>query len=172
MMTIQPIHQNPADLALAVTAGEPDLSLTILREKTVVVGEWALRFHIIGESHLVTVLHKDRAVLAELLACVDIPTHACIHHHRFNDLAAHCYSQMGYQVDVHLSDDPGTPFGADSLLVEFPRMYNLTPVTRLEWQSDEGGVRWRTLHTYPQERGVVYVHSISHFEWPNYNRVI
>lgn len=171
-MTIQAVYQNPSDLALAVVSGELSLPLTILRRDTLIIGDWAFAFHIIGESHLVTIDHKSQMILCELLACVDVPAKICLHHHQFSDLTAHCHTQPGYTVDVHFDTQPDTIFGSDSISVEFPKIYGQTPVTRVEWLHDSGVVSWRTLHVYPQEKGITCVHSISHFDASNYNQLI
>lgn len=169
-MNIRPVHQNPTDLVLATAADLNDLTLTVLRCEELRVGAWRFAFHIIGESHVVTVKHHDQSVWCELLACIDIHKQACDHHHAFTDLSNHVYRLPGYQVEVKFSDNAGAAFGAEALEVHFPEIYGHTPVTRIEWTQDAGVVGWRTLHVYPQKQGVLYVHSISHFDPSNYNR--
>ncbi len=174
IVMIEPIHQDPADLALTIAAGKLAAPLTILKQETVRLNEWTLTFHIIGESHLVTIARDEQPVLCELLACVEVAAGSCLHQHHFGDLAAHRYEQPGYSIAVRFNDcaddEPALP-GDGALEVKFPATAGHTPLTRIIWsQTGEHGLRWRTLHLYPGESGLVCVHSVSHFDALNYNR--
>lgn len=166
---IQPIDQNPAGLSLAVFAGTCDHPFTILRQVTATLGDWTFTFHVIGESHLVTAALDGVIVFSELLACVDVPMHRCVHHHRFHDLAAHRCAQPGYAVEVAVENGlpESTVAGNDAqrIEVQFPQTAGQMPFTRIEWQRVGHILRWQTLHVYPQEGGVlVCVRSASHFD--------
>jgi len=172
---ILPIHQNPADLALNILTTRIHLPLTVLKQHTLQIGLWILRFHIIGESHLVTIEYDGVLVLCELLACVEVDASSCLHHHRFHDLAAHCFQKSGYSIAVEFSDSCGdAPVETDGVLeVAFPKIADQTPITRIVWtRVGENAVRWHTLHVYPDENKIACVHSLSYFDMLNYNRAL
>ena len=172
---ILPIHQNPADLSLNILTARVPLSLTVLMQQTLQLGPYTLQFHIIGESHLVTIEYDGALVLCELLACVAVDANACLHHHHFNDLEAHCFQRPGYSISVEFSDCYGdVPVEADGVLeVTFPKIGNQTPITRIVWTLvSESTMRWHTLHVYPDEMKMVCVHSLSYFDGLNYNRAL
>jgi hypothetical protein len=172
---ILPIHQNPADLSLNILTTRLHLPLTVLKQHTLQIGAWSLQFHIIGESHLVTIEHDGVLVLSELLACVEVEASACLHHHRFNDLAAHCFQQLGYSIAVEFSDCyEDVPVEVDGVIeVAFPEIADQTPITRIVWtRIGEHAVRWHTLHVYPGEDKMACVHSLSYFDMLNYNRAL
>ncbi len=170
---IEPIHQDPADLVLSIVAGKLEAPLTILKQSSLHVGAWTLTFHIIGESHLVTLEHDRAVVLCELLACADVDAASCVHHHPFNDSAAHCFVQSGYSIDVHFDDGehPISETDIDGTLeVTFPEVAGQTPLTRILWQRvGENAVRWHTLHLYPHQGKIVSVHSLSYWDAVQYN---
>jgi len=179
---ILPIQQNPTDLVLTIVAGRLDTPLTVLKHDTLQLGVWTLTFHIIGESHLVTIEHDQTPVLCEVLACADLSSQTCAHRHRFDDLAvsgfrsgqAHCFATAGYSVAVDFDDclDHSPAADADGTLeMSFPEIAGQTPVTRIEWtQTGENTARWHTLHIYPREVGMVCVRSLSYFDSLHYNR--
>jgi hypothetical protein len=171
---IEPIHQDPADLVLTILAGELETQLTILEKSALDMDDWRLTFHIIGESHLVTVEHEGVTVLCELLACVDATAESCVHRHSFGDLTEHCFAQSGYSIRVNFGEQPeALTMNEDheKLEVIFPDIDGQTPVTRIEWtRVGENAVSWRTLHLYPRDGKMTSVHSFSHFDTLHYNR--
>lgn len=172
---ILPVHQNPADLSLNVLNTRIDRPLTVLKQQMLQMGAWILHFHIIGESHLVTIEYEGGLVLCEMLACVEVEADACQHQHRFSDLASHCFQQPGYSIAVEFGDCyEDVPVEADGVLeVSFPQIADQTPITRIVWtQVAEHSVRWHTLHVYPEEGKMVCVHSLSCFDMLNYNRAL
>lgn len=172
---ILPVHQNPADLALAVIAGKVQAPLTVLKHAALNVGDWTLTFHIIGESHLVTLEHDGEVMLSELLACVEVDAETCVHHHRFGDLGAHCFEQAGYSVTVNFDNEyvAQSDETENMLEVAFPEIAGETPVTRVIWERvGENAVCWQTLHVYPHEGKIIGVRSLSYFNSLVYNRAL
>jgi hypothetical protein len=171
---IEPIHQDPADLVLTILAGKLETPLTILEQAVLDMDDWKLTFHIIGESHLVTVAHKGVIVMCELLACVDASAASCVHRHTFGDLTEHCFAQSGYSITVNFDEQEEAPtFGSSPAMLEvvFPDIDGQTPLTRIEWtRTGENAVRWQTLHLYPRGGKMTAVHSFSHFDTLHYNR--
>jgi hypothetical protein len=170
---ILPIHQNPRDLALTIIPGKLQTPLTILKHHVLTLGMWQLSFHIIGESHLVTIEYDQQPILCEVLACADIMA-AAAHHHTFRDLASHCYEQPGYSVRVDFEDqtDSLAPSGSDNLLeMVFPDIENKSPITQVLWEmAGENIMQWKTLHLYPYNGRVICVRSLSYFDTLHYNR--
>lgn len=172
---ILPVHQNPADLALNILTTSSHLPLTVLKHDTLQIGLWRVKFHIIGESHLVTIEYDGVLVLCELLACVDVDASSCLHHHRFHDLAPHRFQQFGYSIDVEFKDCyDEVSVEADGVLeIAFPKIADQTPITRIVWtRVGENALRWHTLHVYPDEGKMACVHSLSNFDMLNYNRAL
>lgn len=169
-----PVHQNPADLALTIVAGEIATPLTVLKQAALHIDPWKLTFHIIGESHLVRIERAGTPILCELLACVQVMADVQVHQHCFGDLAVHCYTQPGYSVTVDFDDCHDLAPGADDssvLEVSFPETAGHIPVTRVEWtRAGEHAVRWRTLHMYPYKGSVMCVRSLSYFDVLQYNQ--
>lgn len=170
---ILPIHQDPRDLALTIILGKLQTPLTILKRHTLTLGTWHLNFHIIGESHLVTIEHDQQPVLCEVLACADIKATAA-YHHTFRDLASHCYEQPGYSVHVDFDDSTDTlaPSGSDNLLeMVFPDIEDKSPITQVLWEKvGENTLQWQTLHVYPYNDRLICVRSLSYFDTLHYNR--
>ncbi len=171
---IEPIHQDPADLVLTILTGKLETPLTILKQATLEIEGWLLTFHIIGESHIVTVVHEGVTVLCELLACVDAAASSCVHCHTFGDLTKHCFAQPGYSIEVNFDDQTEATVFSDThniLEMTFPEIDGQTPITRIAWSRvGENVVRWQTLHLYPRDGKVTSVRSFSHFDTLNYNR--
>jgi hypothetical protein len=123
----------------------------------------------------VTIEYDGVLVLSELLACVEVEASSCLHHHRFNDLAAHCFQQPGYSISVEFNDCyDDVPVDTNGVLeVSFPIIADQTPITRIIWtQVGENAVRWHTLHVYPDEGKMACVHSLSYFDMLHYNRAL
>lgn len=172
---MQPVHQSPADLQLNIIAGNLDAPLTRLKSNVHKLGLWTFTFHIIGESHLVTIERENQPLLNELLACVDFSPEAALHHHRFGDLEKHHYQGAGYAIGVRFEDTAGDHprFDEKSLEVAFPPIHGQTPVTQIFWTPiGTTMMRWRTLHMYPHQGGAVYVRTLSYFDTVHYNRDI
>jgi hypothetical protein len=171
---IEPIHQDPADLVLTILARNLETPLTILEQTTLDMDGWRLTFHIIGESHLVTIDHDGVTVLCELLACVDAAAASCLHRHSFGDLTEHCYFQSGYSIRVSFGEQPDASILNEhhqTLELIFPDIDGQTPVTRIEWtRVGKNAVKWQTLHLYPRDGKMTSVHSFSHFDTLHYNR--
>jgi hypothetical protein len=169
---IEPIHQDPADLVLTIVAGKLETPLTILKRAALDMNGWRLTFHIIGESHVVTVAHEGVTIMCELLACVDA-AESCLHRHSFSDLALHCFEQSGYsiRVDFDQQEQSTVSDSHEVLEVIFPDIDGQTPLTRIEWtRVGENLVRWQTLHLYPRDGKMTSVRSFSHFDTLLYNR--
>lgn len=172
---IVPVHQDPADLVLTIVTGRIETPLTILKQDSMQVGAWLLKFHIIGESHLVTIEHDGRPVMCELLACVDSDAASCLHQHHFDDLAPHCFAQTGYSIDVDFDStfDAVPALSTENALeMSFPEIDGCTPITRIVWNRiSETAVRWQTLHVYPFDGKIIAVRSLSYFDALHYNQV-
>lgn len=162
---IVPVHQDPADLVLTIVAGKIETPLTVLKQASLERGSWRLNFHIIGESHLVTVEYNGLPVLSEVLACVDI-TASHTHQQHFNDLAEHTFSVPGYTVlvDFDSSGNEVRPLASvGTLEMEFPEIDGQIPLTRVSWSPiGETAFRWQTLHVYPIAGKRVCVQSFSY----------
>jgi hypothetical protein len=164
---LEPIYQRPVDLELGLFAGDLPVQLTILAQKTVTLGAWAFGFHIIGESHFVSVIQADKPILHEVLACVQLPAAACQHHHRFADLLAHRYDREPYTVSVSLESgqaQPPSPKKGAQLELAFPEIFEKTPITRVGWMVVDGTVTWWTTHLYPERDGITTVRTASKFK--------
>ncbi|MBZ0100294.1 MAG: hypothetical protein K8F30_14535, partial [Taibaiella sp.] len=97
---LQPFYQRPNDLEFAVCSGELPVQLTILAQEILVSGDWQFVFHIIGESHFVTVKYQKKPILHEVLACMRLPVAKCEHHHCFPELRPHHYTREQYTASV------------------------------------------------------------------------
>jgi len=172
---IVPVHQDPADLVLTIVTGQIETPLTILKQDSIQVGAWLLKFHIIGESHIVTIECDGRPVMCELLACVDSDAASCLHQHHFDDLAPHCFAQTGYSIDVDFDStfDAAPAVSVENTLeMSFPEIDGCTPITRIVWNRiSETAVRWQTLHIYPHDGKIIAVRSLSYFDALHYNQV-
>lgn len=162
------VIQQPTALILGVVQTElPADAFTVIAQRSLHVGRWQFRFHIIGESHLIRIERGGALVQQEILACSDLEARLCQHHHAFHDLAPHAYQREDYHVMVDFARKPGwmIPPHEDSLQLEvaFPEVCGYIPCTRLYWRVEDQAVYWWTLHTYPDHRGVTYVRSMSRF---------
>ncbi len=180
---IQAVYQNPRNLTLGIISGSHNIPLSVLKHEICAIGEWHVKFCIIGESHSITILRDNVPVLSEVLACVDISPQLCSHHHRFDNLLAHCFAQPGYNLSVSFEqcgqDDDADYFSTlgdsirtfdGSIEMKFPQTYGHTPITRIEWTKlSDSQIEWRTWHIYPEDNDVWCVCSLSVFDTLNYN---
>jgi hypothetical protein len=163
---LEAIYQNPADLELGVLTEALPVAVTILAQKTITVGEWCFKFHIIGESHFVRIERRGAIVLQEILACIHLPPTACRHHHRFIDLAAHSYRHEGYFVALNfdsMSGKPRPPQLDPILEFQFPAIYGQIPLTQIHLEMDDERLHWWTTHLYPQPHCLTTVRTYSQF---------
>ena len=167
-VNLEAVYQNPADLEFGVLTGELPVALTILAQKSITVGEWRFRFHIIGESHFVRIEHVGALILQEVLACMTLPPVACSHHHRFQDLAAHTYHSDSYFVALSFDAMPGKPRPSQLdpfLELQFPAIYGQIPLTQIHLEMDCESLHWWTTHLYPQPHSLTTVQTYSQFSF-------
>ena len=166
---LQPFYQRPNDLEFAVLSGELPVRLTILAQKTLASGDWQFLFHIIGESHFVTIRHKGKSVLHEVLACMQVPVAKCNHHHRFPGLHPHHYTGKQYTASVMFESNaaPKTRFPNRKIDLElaFPAIFGQTPVTQIGWEKTRDTLTWWTTHLYPEQSGLITVQTFSKFKY-------
>ncbi|MGJ3237930.1 MAG: DUF2617 family protein [Anaerolineae bacterium] len=161
---LKPIIQHPHDLMLVVTEHDNLPATQTLCEHLWQAGDWAVRFIIIGESHRVDISYKGHCQLQEMLACVQLPVGTYAHHHPFKDVNIHRHQQGAYQVRVTMHDDLSVWQAQDDELVYyFPPIDGFVPVTRIQWQIIQGGIAWRTLHTYYNDKRITCVYSDSRY---------
>ena len=164
---IQSVQQKPTDLILANVIQLPS-SITVLKQQSVSIGVWSLVFQIIGESHIVSVTHKQKTLFHEMLACINVNRDHCHHHHPFSQLQTHTYTRDSYQVSVEFSETPSwhIPLQSDTDYIEviFPNICGQTPITRILWQFIDNTLSWWTLHVYPERDITTFVHTKSHIQ--------
>jgi hypothetical protein len=162
---LTPIIQHPNDLRLVVTQDKPLPSLKSLKQRDVMLGQWRVRFCIIGESHQVQLWKKEALVWGEMLACVNIMPTQYPHHYHFDTMQDHHYQTAHYTVSVEFTDSARVPpQAAGRLRYEFPMAYDVLPVTEVRWGLAGTQLHWWTLHTYPSQTGITYVYSQSTFK--------
>lgn len=161
------VYQKPDDLVLSVLNCEIPVRLNVLRQTPVDVGTWRFTFSIIGESHCVRVEQDGELVFHEVLACVKMPEEVCTHHHAFTDRADHTYRHETYGIAVWFDyEESSTRSDRENQIeVVFPEVYGHVPLTQVSWRTIQNGIRWTSLHAYPQPEGVVFVRSASQFVW-------
>lgn len=160
---LNPIYQSPAALVLGIATQEMTLTPTILRGQILELGQWRCHFRIIGESHWVRLEKDGQLVLQEILACVPLPASECLHHYPCKTLHNHTFSWNDYSSLVQFNWQADLPHPENGLMLEFPAIFGQTPVTCLNWEAQNGILRWWTLHTYPLLEGAVCVRSYSKF---------
>jgi hypothetical protein len=161
-----PIIQHTKDLRLAILSEDVLASLTILQEARIHYGDWQVYFAIIGESHRIRIQHQEQFILEEILACVDVQANDCSHYHDFSDLTAHHYQQEQYRIHISFSDKiPLKIPSAQSIEYRFPVIYNLEPITRIEWKLEGNILFWWTLHSYAEPEKIITVHTQSEFHF-------
>jgi hypothetical protein len=159
------VYQRPQDLVLGVTDRDVSHRFQILKRADVQTGALYVRFHIIGESHFVTVQNGGATLFHEILACVPLRADECWHLQRFSTLDAHFYRREAYQVEVTFGAKAvAMARSAQMIEVQFPRVYGVTPVTRVSWKQTRQRLYWWTLHTYPERAGTLYVQTASQVE--------
>lgn len=161
---MQSIYQHPTDLTLAILVHELPYDLTVLTSATLQQQDWQFEFQIIGESHRVRILHQQRLILQEVLACIPISDKSCYHLKQFKHLKTHRHQQRGYQTEVWFSDCAGPLFEKPDLEVWFPEIFHQPPVTQIKWKHHEKAVEWWTLHLYPTVQNAITVLTYSKFE--------
>lgn len=164
MKPLTPIVQRPQDLILALVTDDSLPASQILAERIVQKDDWRIRFAIIGESHRVKVEHQGRFIMEEMLACTDISTQTCRHHHQFSDLQAHHHQGKNYSVAIEMCAQADLwNKQSDELVFNFPKINGIEPVTKLQWQVLETSIQWRSLHTYIHAGALLCIYSQSKF---------
>ncbi len=162
----QPILQYPTDLVFAVMAEDVSSQLTTLKTTELVIGDYHIRFTIIGESHCITVMHDDQLILQEVLACTEIPQILQAQSHKFAKLEPYCFKQMGYRSQVWFANTLAMSDWQpqEQLRLDFPDMFGQTPFTSIVWLTNQQAIRWRTTHVYPLPTHTTYVYSETVFD--------
>lgn len=164
MNQLTPIIQRPQDLTLAVVSDDILPASQILMQKIWTHNDWQITFAIIGESHRVRLEHRDKFVMEEMLACVDIPVQSSLHQHQFSDLKAYHHQQKHYDVRIHMTENTKLwQTQTNEIMFNFPSINGREAVTKLQWQSLETSIQWRTLHTYVCDGALLCVYSQSEF---------
>jgi hypothetical protein len=159
-----PAYQHPRDLTLALFSGEPTFPMTLLRSHRLNVGRWDVHFHIIGESHAAIFSYEREPVFSEVLACVDVKR--AMYTYKFASLEQHQVVRGGYAVAVTADVvNWHIPCVAETLQLDFPKMFGQKPVTRIQWHYDNHCLQWWTLHTYPLEGDLIEVKTMSYFDF-------
>lgn len=161
-----PILQYPTDLVFAVMEADVSHLLTVLKTETVNVGDYTIRFAIIGESHCITVLHQKQLILQEVLACTDIPVILQANSHKFAKLDMHHHIETDYQAHIWFADELIKADWDDQgvIKMDFPEMFGQVPFTQVTWQVSRSDIQWRTTHVYPLKTHTTYVYTESKFD--------
>lgn len=163
----QTIMQYPTELVFASSKVAVDHLLTVLDQRCVVFGEWSFQFAIIGESHFVTIRHRDEFVMQEVLACTDIPAILQADSHKFDKLETYTQEKQNYRARVWFSEE-GESIVFDNWSGQFnlifPETFGQIPETQVVWICDERRIEWRTMHVYPQPETTTYVYTESQFD--------
>jgi hypothetical protein len=166
---LQALYQRPNDLEFAVFSGELPVQLTILAQETLVSGDWQFLFHIIGESHFVTIKHKGKPILHEVLACMRLPVAKCEHHHRFPKLRPHHYTWEQYTASVTFESNTTPKMSLTDRKIDlelaFPAIFGQTPVTQIGWGKSANTLTWWTTHLYPEQDDLITVQTFSKFKY-------
>jgi hypothetical protein len=163
-IVVNVVDQNPCDLVLGISNRELNCSLTVLAKETIYSDPLAFTFHVLGESHLVSIQRNGSVVWQELFSCRKLPQQGLLHHRHFTRMDEHSWQHDNYGIKVTFSAEPRhTPATHNYLQVAFPDMYGQMPYTRVQWEQRPSGIRWQTVHTYPNPAGVTYVTTESIF---------
>jgi len=162
-----------ADLRYRILRGPFSLeTLRILEWRDITVGEWRVRFHILGASHAVQLRRGDE-ILTELLACLPAddqgaaeipasatslllapPTYGQLSRHLPDDAIAGRVSLDRFAIQA-VSDALIGDFTADCRLTkDFPLLsagLAVPPRTRIGWRVEGMTLEIETVHTYPEE---------------------
>lgn len=164
--TLIPIFQRAEDLQLAIVKADVLPMTTTVQEARLNFEDWQVNFIIIGESHRIRIQQAQKFFLEEILACVDIESESCWHYHDFADFAEHSYQDERYQVKTYFSEKmPNKMPSTNCIEYHFPEIYQIQPITRIEWQLLDNSLRWWTLHTYAEAEKYICVHTESVFHF-------
>lgn len=159
-----PIFQRAQDLRLAVVTQDVLPTTKTMQEANLTFSEWQVNFAIIGESHRIQIRHNGAFFLEEMLACIDIAADSCWHYHDFADLEEHAYREGQYRIQTYFSEViPDKIETRQGIEYQFPKVHDIYPITRIEWQLSETILRWWTLHTYAEAKKITCVHTQSEF---------
>lgn len=162
---MQTIHQHPRDLALALFRGEPTIPITCLKSAHLSIGRWDAAFHIIGESHAVTLAYDSEPIFAEMLSCAPLSAPCCNFFCDLSDMQPRQINRDGYSVHVTFDDPPSAaPDAAAAIEFAFPRVFGQKPITRIQWAYHQNTIQWWTLHVYPLSTGVTHVYTASFYD--------
>lgn len=161
-----PILQYPTDLIFAITQCDVSQQLTTLKTQTVKVADYTFEFTIIGESHCITLLHQNKFIQQEVLACTDIPAILQADSHKFDKLDMYHYQKPNYQARVWFSDIYAEldRYQQDTLRMDFPEIFGQIPFTEIRWHSSQSMMQWRTTHVYPLQTHTTYVYTESSYD--------
>jgi hypothetical protein len=134
------------------------------------MGTSAFTFHVLGESHLVSIQRNGEIYWQELLSCRKLSHKGLLHHRHFTRMGNHSWQHkqegIDYQINVQFSEKPIYEAQPRNYLeIAFPMVFGNEPYTRVQWQLDaisqanreSNRVRWQTVHTYPHPAGVTHV---------------
>jgi hypothetical protein len=165
MTDLLSIQQNAQDLLLALVQQEPLPEMRVLLSENWQHQDWHFAFAIIGESHYVRIEHQGQLVMLEVLACLALKAEQCKLYHPLQDMKPFTYQEPAYQVAIRYENHlPLWKQQTQHLRYHFPITYGQTPETRIKWQFGAGRLSWQSLHSYPNESGMVVVLSESSYQ--------
>lgn len=166
MKTLIPIFQRTEDLQLAIVREDALPATKTVQEASLSYEDWQVHFMIIGESHRIRIRQGENFILGEMLACVNVQSDSCWHHHDFVHLVEHHFEDEQYQIKTFFSESiPDKLDSASCIEYHFPEIYHIEPITRIEWRLVDKRLHWWTLHTYatPEKYICVHTESVFHF---------
>jgi hypothetical protein len=166
MSNLISIQQDAQDLLLAIVEREPLPAMRVLASETWQYAAWRFEFAIIGESHYVRVEHEGRLVMLEILACISLKAEQCKLYQPLLEMQPFAYQETAYRVAVRFDNQlPNWSQQRHHLSYHFPITHGQIPQTRIQWQRNGGRLTWQSLHSYPEDSGLITVLTESEYHF-------